>query len=181
MVDVPGWLIKKGEETLKKILPRESKTKFVDLALLSLIYPYHIVTKKERDKILENVEYLLLRGRGVIRYKNDHYYNKNPDGYSEEAEWTFGLSWLAIIYEHLGNKRKARRFIDKALMTTTSKGIPELYFSNSPKYNENTPLGWSESLFIVALHDINKKFIDTENKVSTRHYCKKYGVCREHK
>ena len=44
------------------------------------------------------------------------------------------------------------------LGTITSKGIPELYFSNSKKYNENDPLGWSESLFIVALHDINKKF-----------------------
>ena len=159
-IDVPQDLIDKGEETLKKLLPRESKTKFVDLALLSLIYPYNIVTNKERDKILENVEYLLLRGRGVIRYKNDHYYNKNPDGYSEEAEWTFGLSWLAIIYEHLGNERKAKIFIDKALKAVTSKGVPELYFSNSAKHNANNPLGWSESLFIVALHDINKKFID---------------------
>jgi phosphorylase kinase alpha/beta subunit len=161
-VDVPQWLIDKGEETLKDLLPRESKTKFVDLALLSLIYPYHIVNMKQRDKILENVEYLLLRKKGVIRYKNDHYYNKNPDGYSEEAEWTFGLSWLAIIYEQLSNKKKAKRYVDMMLRTATPKGVPELYFSNSPKYNANTPLGWSESLFIVALHDINHKFIDDE-------------------
>jgi phosphorylase kinase alpha/beta subunit len=162
---VPPELIKKGEDTLNTLLPRESKTKFVDLALLSLIYPYDIVSKEQRDEILQNVEYLLLRKRGVIRYKNDHYYNKNPDGYSEEAEWTFGLSWLAIIYEKLGNENKAKKFIDMMLKTETAKGIPELYYSNSKKCNKNNPLGWSESLFIVALHNMNKKFLeDQENK-----------------
>lgn len=158
-VNVPDSLIKKGEETLKKLLPRESKKKFVDLSLLSLIWPYDIVTPRQREEILKNVEYLLLKERGVIRYKNDHYYNKNKDGYSEEAEWTFGLSWLAIIYEKLDDHKKANEFIQKMLHTQTIQGIPELYFSNSPKHNENNPLGWSESLFIVALHDINKKII----------------------
>jgi phosphorylase kinase alpha/beta subunit len=169
-IHVHEELIEKGEKTLKEILPRESKTKFVDLALLSLIYPYNVVTKKQREDILKNVEYLLLRERGVIRYKNDHYYNKNPDGYSEEAEWTFGLSWLAIIYEHLGEEGKAKEFLEKMLKTTTSHGIPELYFSNSPKHNTNNPLGWSESLFIVALHDMNKKFITLNiKKKRTQH------------
>ncbi|KKU31176.1 MAG: hypothetical protein UX46_C0007G0094, partial [Candidatus Amesbacteria bacterium GW2011_GWC1_46_24] len=35
--------------------------------------------------------------------------------------------------------------------------LPELYFSNSPEYNANTPLGWSESLFIVALYEMTRK------------------------
>ena len=159
-IKVPLSLIKKGEDSLKKLLPRESKNKFVDLSLLSLIWPYNVVTKTQQKQILENVEYLLLRKRGVIRYKNDHYYNKNPDGYSEEAEWTFGLSWLAIIYEKLGNKKKVKFFIDQMLKTSTKKGVPELYFCNSPKHNENTPLGWSESLFVVALYNMNKKIIE---------------------
>jgi GH15 family glucan-1,4-alpha-glucosidase len=157
-IEVPGWLIEKGADTLRNLLPRESAKKFVDLSLLSLIWPYHIVTDKQRDEILENVEYLLLKERGVIRYKNDHYYNKNPDGYSEEAEWTFGLSWLAIIYERMGNKKKAKVFLEKMISTQTKEGMPELYFSNSKEHNENNPLGWSESLFIVALHDLNVKF-----------------------
>ncbi|MBD3362603.1 glycoside hydrolase family 15 [Candidatus Dojkabacteria bacterium] len=158
-IDVPMYLIKRGEETLKALLPRESERKFVDLALLSLIYPYNVVDKKQSQRILDHVEYHLLKSRGVIRYKNDHYYNKNPDGYSEEAEWTFGLSWLAIIYERLGNTKKAKFFIKKMVDTLTEKGIPELYFSNSDQYNENNPLGWSESLFIVALHEINNKIL----------------------
>ncbi|MGV8168888.1 MAG: glycoside hydrolase family 15 protein [Candidatus Nanoarchaeia archaeon] len=184
-VDVPEELIKKGKESLRNLLPRESRTKFVDLALLSLIYPYNIVTKEEREQILENVEYLLLKERGVIRYKNDHYYNKNPDGYSEEAEWTFGLSWLAIIYEKLGNKEKAEFFVQKMIQTTTQKGVPELYYSHTDQPNENTPLGWAESLFIVALHDLNEKFINMtpQKKKGTPHTIRKFLklIKRKHK
>lgn len=153
-ITVPDRLIWYGEETLNTLLPRESEKKFVDLALLSLIWPYHVVTNEQRDEILRNVEYHLVRERGVIRYKGDHYYNKNADGWSEEAEWTFGLSWLSIIYRKIGNVKKAAEYFKKAFETTTTKGLPELYYSHSSEYNENTPLGWSESLFIVALHDL---------------------------
>ncbi len=157
-IKVDKDLILKGVKTLKTLLPRESNRKFVDLALLSLIWPYEVVTARQRDQILENVEYHLLRKRGVIRYKNDHYYNKNPDGYSEEAEWTMGLSWLAIIYEKIGLKDKARFFLERVEKTFSRKGtLPELYYSNSKKHNKNDPLGWSESLFVIALYELNKK------------------------
>lgn len=153
-VEVPITLVRKGQIGLNNLLPRESENKFVDLALLSLIWPYDVVTPKQRQEILENVEYHLLRDRGVIRYKGDKYYNKNEDKFSEEAEWSFGLSWLAIIYEKLGNKQKAKELVEILIKNDTPKGLPELYFSNSKKYNENTPLGWSESLFVVALHEL---------------------------
>lgn len=156
-IEVPDSLIQKGEEALDLLLPRESEGKFVDLSLLSLIWPYGVVNEKKRDQILENVEYHLLRERGVIRYKGDQYYNKNPDGYSEEAEWTFGLAWLAIIYQNLGNFDKANELLKDLIATDTPEGLPELYFSNSPEYNQNTPLGWSESLFIVALYQMERK------------------------
>lgn len=156
-VEVPDWLIENGEEALRSLLPRESGRKFVDLSLLSLIWPYNVVSYEERDKILENVEYHLLRERGVIRYKGDRYYNKNQDQVSEEAEWTFGLAWLAIIYEKIGNFDKANELLKDLLAVDTPQGLPELYFSNSPDYNENTPLGWSESLFIVALYEMQER------------------------
>lgn len=156
-ISVPISLIKKGEDSLNELLPRESKSKFVDLALLSLIWPYDVVSEDQRDQILENVEYHLLRERGVIRYKGDRYYNKNEDQVSEEAEWTFGLAWLAIIYEKLGDREKANELIKDLIAIDTPEGLPELYFSNSPEYNENTPLGWSESLFIVALYEMNER------------------------
>lgn len=156
-IEVPHELIIKGEEVLHAILPRESQGKFVDLALLSLIWPYNIVNDAERDAIIANVEYHLLRERGVIRYKGDRYFNANEDGVSEEAEWTFGLSWLAIIYEKFGDPERARTYLEQAKQVVTERGLPELYFSHSSKFNENTPLGWSESLFVVALHELNAK------------------------
>ncbi|MBP9759097.1 glycoside hydrolase family 15 [Candidatus Dojkabacteria bacterium] len=156
-IEIPGDLIQNGEVTLNNLLPRESNRKFVDIALLSLIYPYNIVSAHQRRQILTNIEYHLLKERGVIRYKNDYYYNKNVDQYSEEAEWTFGLSWLAIIYEELGDFEKAKEFINQIIPLDTDDGIPELYYSNSPEHNENNPLGWSESLFIISLYEMNNK------------------------
>ena len=156
-IEVPDGLIDEGKRALAQLLPRESPTKFADLALLSLIWPYEVTTPEQTEAILRNVEYHLLRERGVIRYKGDRYYNANADGISEEAEWTFGLCWLAIIYNKLGNWEKAKEYLEKAKATDTEKGIPELYYSNSDRYNDNTPLGWSESLFIVALHDVGHK------------------------
>lgn len=156
-IEVPISLIRKGQLALEKLLPRESQQKFVDLSLLSLIWPYEVVDEKQRNKILDNVEYHLLRNRGVIRYKGDKYYNKNEDEVSEEAEWTFGLAWLAIIYEKLGNIIKAQELLKNLIASDTPDGIPELYFSNSLEYNDNTPLGWSESLFIVALYEMNHR------------------------
>ncbi len=157
-IKVDDGLIDKGESMLNSLLPRESEKKFVDLALLTLIFPYKIVSSDQQEQILENVEYHLVRDKGVIRYKNDYYYNKNADGYSEEAEWCFGFSWLAIIYCEMGNKYKANEYIYLALKTINSKGeIPELYFSNSDQYNENSPLGWAESMFIIALYKYKQK------------------------
>ncbi|MBU0569814.1 glycoside hydrolase family 15 [Patescibacteria group bacterium] len=167
-IEVPKILISRGEKALEELLPRESEKKFVDLSLLSLIWPYNVVTEKQRGRILENVEYHLLRERGIIRYKGDRYYNKNKDETSEEAEWTFGLAWLAIIYEKIGNIEKAKQLIKELIAIDTPEGMPELYFSNSPEYNENTPLGWSESLFIVALYEMNVRLEEkkaTEEKL----------------
>ena len=101
--------------------------------------------------------YHLTRDRGVIRYKLDRYYNANEDGYSEEAEWCFGLSWLAIIYAMRAEKERAWYYLRQARNTVTSNGeIPELYFSQSPVPNDNTPLGWSESMYIVALRKVQE-------------------------
>src|SRR3989338_8265381 len=73
-IDVAPELIEKGKESLRRLLPRESLTKDIDLALLSLIYPYQIVDKETALIILKNVEEKLIRTKGVIRYENDNYY-----------------------------------------------------------------------------------------------------------
>src|SRR3989338_1883608 len=77
IVDVPKGLIRNGNDALNSLLPRESETKETDMALLSLIYPYNIVTKKQRDAILKNVEKKLVKEKGIIRYTGDKYHYKN--------------------------------------------------------------------------------------------------------
>jgi GH15 family glucan-1,4-alpha-glucosidase len=164
LLEVPHHLIKKGEEALSGLLPRESKSKFTDLAQLSLIYPFDVVSEKTAREIVRHLEYHLEKDRGIIRYKNDRYYNKNEDGVSEEAEWCFGLSWLSIIYtkwsedgKQFGSvtdsedSKKAHDYLQKSMKTIYNNQIPELYYSDSDQPNDNTPLGWAESLFIVAL------------------------------
>jgi len=159
LADVSDDLIEKGRQALAKMLPRESHTKFTDLALLSLVYPYHVVGKEAEDVIIDNLEYHLSRDKGVIRYKNDRYYNANDDGYSEEAEWTMGFPWLSIIYRERGDHEKADYWLEKAQAACDNEGkLPELYFSHTDTPNENNPLGWSESLYIIAF----KKKIDLQ-------------------
>jgi phosphorylase kinase alpha/beta subunit len=155
--DVDQDAIDRGQKALDELLPRESETKFTDLALLSLIYPYDIASHDQARQIVDNLVYHLEKEKGVLRYKFDAYYNANEDGYSEEAEWCFGLSWLAIAYERLGDHATAMEYLAKAAATVTPDGkIPELYMSHSNKPNENTPLGWSESMYVVAMYELNK-------------------------
>lgn len=154
-LSVPQWDIEQGEAMLRGLLPRESYGKFADLALMTLIYPFAVVTDSEAEEILRNVEYHLTRDKGVIRYKSDRYYNQNEDGYSEEAEWCFGLSWLCIIYAERGDKEKAYMYLNRAKETVTAEGlVPELYYSHTNRPNDNTPLGWAESMYVIALHKV---------------------------
>ena len=156
-LEVSDVAIEKGEQALRALLPRESITKFTDLALLTLVYPFAVTSEEETLEILKNVEYHLVKDRGVIRYKLDRYYNNNVDGFSEEAEWCFGLAWLAIIYAERGDKEKAYYYLRRTKNAVTPEGLmPELYFSHTDKPNENTPLGWAESMYVVALQKVKE-------------------------
>ena len=149
IVNVPKHLIKKGEIALNKLLPRESETKEVDMALLSLIYPYNVVSKKQRDEILKNVEEKLVRVRGVVRFVGDKYHYRNG-----EAQWTKGLPWLAIIYRQLNKPEKYAYYMRKSIKAMNKKGeLPELYYADGKEHNENCPLAWSQALFVVGLRE----------------------------
>lgn len=163
-INIPEGLIEKGEEALGRMVPRESETKFCDLALLSLIYPYDVISRENAEKIIENLHYHLNRKSGIIRYKNDYYYNKNKiDHFSEEAEWVMGFPWLSIIYSRWDDKEKARNYLYKTKkLEHDGNKLPELYYSNSDKPNENIPLGWAESLYVVALKEYAERFEERE-------------------
>ena len=152
-ITIPEGAIEQGEQALRALLPRETTTRFCDLALLTLIFPFAVTTEEETETILKNVEYFLLRDMGVIRYRNDRYYNNNKvDGYSEEAEWSMGIAWLAIIYAKRGNLEKAKEYLLRSEKTVNKDGlIPELWYSHTMNSNDNIPLGWAESMHVVAL------------------------------
>ena len=157
-LNVPEVAIRLGEESLENLLPRESETKFVDLALMTLIYPFRVTSEEQTLEILRNVEYHLVKDMGVLRYKFDRYYNANEDGYSEEAEWCFGLSWLAIIYAERGQMDRAWYYLERAKNTVTPDGkVPEAYFSHTDRPNPNTPLAWAESMYVIALKKVQEK------------------------
>jgi phosphorylase kinase alpha/beta subunit len=144
---VPDEFIAKGREALDSLLPRESETKETDLALLSLIYPYNIVSYEQKIMILKSVEEKLVREKGVVRYIGDKYYHRMG-----EAEWTFGFPWLAIIYRQENNYKMFMHYLQKTMEVMNSKGeMPELYYANSDEHNENCPLGWAQALAIIAM------------------------------
>ena len=65
------------------------------------------------------------------------------------------LSILIILAMFGCNKEKANYYLRQAKKTVTAEGlVPELYYSNSDKPNGNTPLGWSESMYIIALKKV---------------------------
>src|SRR5690606_348685 len=122
LVKVHPSLITRGEETLRNMFPYESADRATDLSQLSLIYPYDIYTKEKAQEIVRRVENNLLRKRGVIRYQGDSYYSsKQLLGrqlplsvyYGAEAEWTFGLPWLALCHMELGNYEKAGEYLEQ--------------------------------------------------------------------
>lgn len=156
LVEVPAWLIEEGQMALDSLLPRESVSKETDLALLSLIYPYDVADESQKKLILKNIEINLVRSRGVIRYKDDHYYN---NGISE-AEWTMGFPWLAIIYKKDKDFRRFWYYMLKTISVINDHGeLPELYFGQTGEHNENSPLGWSQALFLVMCRELEKDWI----------------------
>lgn len=153
LVHVDDELIRKGEETLRFLLPRESVTKETDLALLSLVYPYRILDRKTALTIVDMVAGRLEREYGCIRYLNDRYYNRGS-----EAEWCFGFPWLGLCYQELGLFEKAYEYIAKTeKIIPDNWEVPELYIGGTDEPNGNTPLAWSVSLsylFLTRMSDL---------------------------
>jgi phosphorylase kinase alpha/beta subunit len=160
LAQVPSDLITRGYNALGNMFPFESADRPVDLAQLSLIYPYRVIFGEDAAEIVNRVEKLLLRKRGVIRYLGDSYYATNEhlgrhlpltNYYGSEAEWCFGLPWLALCHMELGNVEKAQEYIEWTEEVMLADGsLPELYFADSDKWNGNTPLGWANAMYILA-------------------------------
>ncbi|MFC0471509.1 glycoside hydrolase family 15 protein [Halalkalibacter kiskunsagensis] len=161
IVFVPQEAIDKGLETLNTLFPRESYTKEVDLAQLSLIYPYKLYDGDKARQIIDRVERSLLRSNGVIRYQGDSYFSKFEASHGRchdktfyfgtEAEWTFGLPWLSLCWLTLNDEEQALHYLERTKQVMLEGAVlPEAYFAHSKDPNPNTPLGWSSAMYILA-------------------------------
>jgi len=143
---VPEYLIQAGEETMQAILPNESPSRDVDMAQLSLLWPYKMVPRAVADVILARVKEKLVQSHGLNRYWGDNYY-RSHNGIS--GEWTMGFFWLAIIYADRREYEEAREWFKRGIATMTPEGyLPELYQNGRP--NDHTPLAWAHSLALIA-------------------------------
>lgn len=145
LVDVPEEMIQKGKRSLQLLLPRESVTRETDLAMLSLIYPYQVVTRSMAQQILYRVTAKLERTYGCIRYQGDQYYNEGS-----EAEWCFGFPWLGLCYSVLGDEAKVLEYWKKTQRIIPENGhVPELYIGGANRPNGNTPLAWAVAMVML--------------------------------
>ncbi|MCL4874492.1 hypothetical protein KJ039_10475 [bacterium] len=168
---VPQEFIERGRSALERLLPSESASRPVDLAQLSLVWPYYIINDSQALQIISNVEKRLVRRHGVIRYPGDLYYNADrtsPAG--NEAEWPLGFAWLSIAWSQLAIKalrlgeifsppveyiEKSEHYLRRLESVMTPEGqVPELYTDGRPNYN--VPLAWAQSFYVVARQNLNR-------------------------
>lgn len=161
LAHVPDEWLENGYDAIDALFPKESVSKEVDLAQLSLIYPYNLLSHTQARDVIHRVESQLVRERGVLRYHDDSYYSTKeaahgrhlpPGSYiGTEAEWSMGYPWLALAYLTINNRRKASYYIKETERIMLDDGsLPELYYQGQENYNGNTPLGWANSLYILA-------------------------------
>jgi phosphorylase kinase alpha/beta subunit len=143
---VPNSLIRAGEQILFTILPNECFNRDVDMAQLSLMWPYELLSRDMEDVILARVKEKLVQSKGLNRYWGDNYY-RSANGVS--GEWTMGFFWLSIIYAKRGEYVEAWYWYNRGMETMTPEGyLPELYQNGNP--NDHTPLAWSHALALIA-------------------------------
>jgi GH15 family glucan-1,4-alpha-glucosidase len=158
--------IAKGFKTLYELFPAETPTRNVDLALLSLIYPYNLLPKNMAQEILHNIETNLLTSNGVHRYKGDSYFSTLEQShgrnhskeffYDTEGSWCMGFPWLSLCFQTIGELDKAKCYLEKSESVMLSDGsLPEIIMADGT-VNPNTPLLWGNSLYIQAKEGLDK-------------------------
>lgn len=149
---IPRKLFTEGFKKLQELLPNESQSKIVDLAQLSLIWPFNIIDEDNREIIIKNTHQYLEKENGVARYIGDLYYGNNF-----EAEWTMGFAFLFFNYIDT-DVEKAEFYLNKLIGMLDEKSyIPELFYGKTKTPNDNNPLGWSVSMLIVSIETYLKK------------------------
>lgn len=149
---VPDKMITLGQRALNRLLPKETPGKEFDMAQLTLIYPFDVVSEKQKEIIIYNIETYLMGDYGCKRYLGDTYDGKNHLNKGDsEPEWALGDLYMAIIYSKT-DPENAKIYLNKVLNNTENGNITEMFVNGKPCIN--TPLGWAVGLAIMAIHKI---------------------------
>lgn len=139
-------LMGKARESMLRILPAESELHPVDMAQLSLLWPYGY----KMPEIAEQVERELLRPRGVIRFIGDVYESDDAG----EPQWVMGIPWLGLAWFQLGDVTKAREYLAKTEELYIDGILPESFLANS-QMCVHTPLAWSHAMAFALRHKLH--------------------------
>ncbi len=139
----------------------ESKGSFVrnkdgkmDISLLGLVYPYKMLSPKEK-KITNTIEKMNLTLRtykgGYLRYEQDNYLGGNNP-------WVISNLWLANYYLESGENKKAKESFDYVVTTSLENGLLGEQINNQTMQPEWViGLGWSHAMFIITLERFHEK------------------------
>jgi GH15 family glucan-1,4-alpha-glucosidase len=91
-----------------------------------------------------------IRHGGISRYEGDQYYGK-------ENPWIICTLWLAQCHLALGNQARCRELIEWAAATAgPTHLLAEQIDADTGEHTSVTPLVWSHSTFIEAVHDYSR-------------------------
>ncbi|MBI2084223.1 MAG: hypothetical protein HYT70_01235 [Candidatus Aenigmarchaeota archaeon] len=137
-------LIESAQDNLHRLLPRETETREVDLALLFLLYPKQVVDDRARDEILDRAKTELEGTFGAKRYKGDKWdglYHSLGEG--NEMEWS--MYW-PLVYLITGDESYFRKAVELRKGFGT---LPEGFVEGKP--NVNRTFLMAESLYNQAV------------------------------
>lgn len=149
------------KEYVIKNFYHESKGSFVrhqdgkmDISLLGLVYPYRMLSPKEK-KITNTIERMNLTLRtytgGYLRYEQDNYLGGNNP-------WVIANLWLANYYLESGENKKAKECFDYVIATSLENGLLGEQINNQTMQPAWViGLGWSHAMFIITLEKLHKK------------------------
>ncbi|MDM7322368.1 MAG: glycoside hydrolase family 15 protein [Gammaproteobacteria bacterium] len=203
--------IARTEITLKSLLPRESNSKEVDAALLSVVgFPAFAVRNmalldETQQAVIDKLQgsygckrFLLDGHQTVLEDPSRLHYEPHELKRFEhiESEWPLFFTYLLLNHLFLGRQEQARFYREHlerlAIEQDGLRLLPELYFvpadrieaerqhpgSQPRQANENLPLVWAQSLFILGkliqdglLHPADIDPLGRRLRLGRRYHC----------
>lgn len=150
---VDRYYLARVRGAITALLPRESLEHKTDMAMLTAVWPFGDELPLGADiktEILTRVGAELEGPRGVARYLEDIY---DTDGcHQGAAQWPLGFGLLALGWNAVGDKDKARAYLEKLEAAALPDGeLPEAW-CHDPECGTyyNSPLGWTHALHLTA-------------------------------